>query len=202
MENSVIDGILFDFGGVLASEGFKNGLFAIASANGQDPTVFQTIAESLVFTTGYLTGHADESTYWQALREHTGIVGSDQELKGMILESYTLRTWMLDLIKNLKGRVKLAILSDQTNWLDELEARYRFFRFFDYVFNSYHLGKSKLDPAVFDDVLARMDIQPSKALFVDDRIDNIERAQSRGLHTLHYTEKEVFQEQLAHILAI
>ncbi|MEN6472411.1 MAG: HAD family phosphatase [Syntrophaceae bacterium] len=193
-------GILFDFGGVLASEGYRHGLHAIARANALDPEAFEKTAEAQIFLSGYLTGNADEAAYWRILREQTGIKGSDSDLRGVILEHFTLRSWMFDLIRDLRGQAKLAILSDQTDWLDELEARWGFFQYFDYVFNSYHTGKSKLDPSVFDDVLGVMAIPAEKALFVDDRIGNIERAASRGLLTLHYTGKDDFLEHFARFI--
>jgi len=195
MHHTRVDGILFDFGGVLASEGYRHGLHAIARANGLDPDAFEKTAETQIFLSGYLTGHADEAAYWKIVRDQTGIKGSDSDLRAVILEHFTLRTWMFDLIRDLRGQVKLAILSDQTDWLDELDARWGVFHYFDYVFNSFHTGKSKLDPSVFDDVLKVMDIPAPKALFVDDRIGNIERAASRGMQTIHYRGKEDF---LAH----
>jgi putative hydrolase of the HAD superfamily len=194
MQESRVDGILFDFGGVLASEGYRHGLHAIARANALDPEDFEKTAETEIFLGGYLTGKADEASYWRKLREITGIKGSDSELRGVILEHFHLRTWMFDLIKELRGHVKLAILSDQTDWLDELDARWGLFQSFDYIFNSFHTGKSKLDPTVFDDALGVMNIEAGKALFVDDRIGNIERAASRGLLTIHYTGKDDFLE--------
>ncbi len=194
MQMAHVDGILFDFGGVLASEGYRRGLRAIARANALDPDAFEKTAEAQIFLSGYLTGHAHEAEYWRRLREQTGISGGDAELRGMILRHFTLRNWMIDLVRGLRGRVKLAILSDQTDWLDELEARFGFFRYFDHVFNSYHTGKSKLDPSAFDDALRVMGIPAPRALFVDDRIGNIERAASRGLQTLHYRGKKEFME--------
>jgi len=192
LENTPVEGILFDFGGVLASEGFRNGLHAIARTNGLDPVVFEKTAETQIFLSGYLTGQADEAAYWRILREQTGMKGSDSDLRTVILDHFSLRTWMFDIIRDLRGQVKLAILSDQTDWLDELDARWDFFKYFDYIFNSFHTGKSKLDPSVFDDVLKGMNISAPKALFVDDRIGNIERAASRGMLTLHYVGKEDF----------
>lgn len=39
-ENSKIDVVLFDFGGVIAEEGWKEGLKVIAQANGLDESRF------------------------------------------------------------------------------------------------------------------------------------------------------------------
>ena len=196
-----VKAILFDFGGVLADEGFKHGLHAIARANGLDPLAFESLAENLIYSTGYLTGQASEADFWHAIRRATGIRAEDAVLKRMILERFTLRPWMIDTVRGLKGRLQLAILSDQTNVLDELDAGLHFFDLFDHVFNSYHLGKSKRDPSIFDDVQAVMGIAPKMALFIDDRPGNVARADSRGLMTILYTGRDEFLKELAAVLA-
>ena len=189
--------VLFDFGGVIAEEGFRNGLLAIAELNGLDPADFLKEAYELTFNGGFVTGEVDEHTFWHMLRERTGIKGSDQELRKELLSRFILRNWMLELVQRLKdASVVTAILSDQTNWLDELDARYNFFRFFDRVFNSYHLGKCKKDPTLFEDVLGEMNFRPEQSLFIDDSQDNIKRATSRGLHTIYYQDKISFMESM------
>ena len=189
--------VLFDFGGVIAEEGFRNGLLAIAELNGLDPADFLKEAYELTFNGGFVTGEVDEHTFWHMLRERTGIKGSDQELRKELLSRFILRNWMLELVQRLKdASVVTAILSDQTNWLDELDARYNFFRFFDRVFNSYHLGKCKKDPSLFEDVLGEMNFRPEQSLFIDDSQDNIKRATSRGLHTIYYQDKISFMESM------
>ncbi|MBW1855014.1 MAG: HAD-IA family hydrolase [Deltaproteobacteria bacterium] len=124
-------------------------------------------------------------------------MGYDRALRNEILPRFELRVWMLNLIKNLrKSSIRSAILSDQTNWLDELEAQNNFFKWFDRVFNSYHLGKSKKDPTLFDDVVDEMDTIPERALFVDDDRGNIARAGQKGLHTIHYQSRQTFERDL------
>ena len=192
----IVDVILFDFGGVLADEGFKNGLVAIASQHGMEPGPFLKTGFDLVHKTGYVMGKADEKAYWQALREATGIQENDELLRKEILERFSLRTWMMDLVKELrKSGVVTGILSDQTNWLDELNERYDLFKWFDFIFNSYRLGKSKSDETLFDDVLTEMKVKAERVLFIDDHPGNIERARKRGLQTLWYQDCKSFVEK-------
>jgi len=192
-----IDLILFDFGGVLAEEGFRNGLISIAQLNGLDPGPFLKKAYDITFNHGFVLGNTDEKAFWQALREHTGIQGSDQELRNKILSRFTLREWMLEIIKQLHNNgFLLAILSDQTKWLDELDAQHDNFKLVDRFFNSYHLGKCKRDVSLFEDVLEEMEVRPERSLFIDDTKENIERAQRKGLHTIHYKDRETFMHSL------
>jgi putative hydrolase of the HAD superfamily len=193
----MIKATVFDFGGVLAEEGFREGLKAIGKKNGLDPDEFLKIAERLVYDTGYVIGDADESTYWQALRNKTGIRGSDEEFREELLKMFTLREVMLRYIDILRSSgFATAILSDQTNWLDEIDRRVPLFQYFDVVFNSFHYGKSKKDPSVFRDVCSLLGFQPDEVLFVDDNARNIENARKEGLKVILFTDFEDFKKKM------
>ncbi|MCF8069746.1 MAG: HAD family phosphatase [Desulfobacterales bacterium] len=194
-----IKAVLFDFGGVLADEGFRAGLAYIAEQNGLDIKTVQDEGFKLVFEQGFVTGKIRESTFWNIFREHLDIQETDQELTEIVLSRFTLRPWMLDIVSTLhdKGFVT-AILSDQTHWLDEINERYNFFKFFDFVFNSYYLGISKKNPAIFKRVLKKMNIRQESAVFIDDHPGNIERAGEQGLHGILYEEKNTFLKDIQH----
>ncbi len=194
---STIKAVLFDFGGVVAEEGFKEGLRAIGKKNGLDPDGFFTTADALIYETGYLTGNADEESFWNAVREMTGINGSDRELRGEILSRFVLRPKMIAYAELLRSKgFTVALLSDQTNWLDELNKKMPLFRHFDRIFNSFKLRKSKRDPSVFKDVCQTMGFVPREVLFVDDNANHVERAWSEGLKTIHFTTMEDFEKQI------
>jgi putative hydrolase of the HAD superfamily len=189
---------LFDFGGVIADEGFRNGLYEIARLNGLDEDDFADTTRKIIHDTGYITGRADEALFWETLREQTGIRGGDSSLRGIILRGFTLRKWMLRVIEELGSRgIRLAILSDQTNWLDELEEKLRFFHLFERVFNSYHVGRTKLEKQIFLDVLDIMNLAPGDVLFVDDTQGHVRRARETGLKAIHYRGKDDFLERLS-----
>ena len=189
---------LFDFGGVIADEGFRNGLYEIARTNVLDEEGFAAKTRDIIHRTGYITGTGSEAFFWETLRGETGIRGSDDELRNTILKGFNLRGWMLEVIGLLKSQgVRLAILSDQTNWLDELQDKLGFFEHFERVFNSYHIGKTKLEKSLFLDVLDVMQLPPRDVLFVDDTEGHVRRAAEVGLVTIHYRGREDFLKRLS-----
>jgi len=192
-----IKAVLFDFGGVLAEEGFRNGLAAIARQEGLDPASFFQKAESIIYSTGYVLGHCPESEFWQALRKETGIKMPDEELHGEILGRFVLRPEMFQIVNRLREQgLWIGILSDQTNWLEELDRRYGFYRAFDRVFNSYRLHKSKKDPAWFREICSELGLVPQEALFIDDNFGHITRAANVGLKTIYYQNQVQFRMAL------
>ncbi len=193
----IIKAVLFDFGGVIADEGFYEGLLAIGKKNGLDPQAFFVTVETLIHDSGYLVGTASEETFWNAVRRQTGISGDDDSLREEILNRFVIRPAVLSHADVWRSRGAIvAMLSDQTNWLDEINARTSLFSHFDRVFNSYHIHKSKREASVFADVCRALGVHRGETLFIDDNIDHISRARGQGLQTIHFTTKDDFETQL------
>ncbi|MEW6117582.1 MAG: HAD family phosphatase [Nitrospirota bacterium] len=194
---TTLKSVLFDFGGVLAEEGFREGLKAVARKNSLDPDRFFEQAREIIYRTGYVTGHSDEASYWNTLRQETGISGSDAELRDEILRRFIPRARMLEHAEKIRYYgIITAILSDQTNWLDELNQRDHFYHYFDYVFNSFTLKKSKRDPSIFLDTAAHIGAKPEEMLFIDDDEGHIQRAASVGCRTIHFKSIDDFEEKI------
>jgi len=193
---------LFDFGGVIADEGFKLGLLSIGEANGIDPRTFYTSVVSIISCCGYLTGKADEKTFWQEVRKQFVLQGTNEDLRDQIFSRFTIRGWMLEIVEQLRDQnILTAILSDQTDWLDRLNNKDDFFKYFDRVFNSFYLKQSKHNGGkIYGVVLSEMNVPAGSALFVDDNESNIKKAKSKGLHTIHYKDRKSFETELCQIV--
>jgi len=188
--------VLFDFGGVIADEGFHDGLKAIARQHGLDPDDFYSLAAELVYSTGYVLGRATEHDYWNAVREKAGITASDKVLRKEIHDRFVVRQKMIDIARSLKEKgLQVGILSDQTDWLNELDRSQGFLRFFDPVYNSYYLHKGKRDRTLFDDISKDLGIAPGSILFVDDNSGNISRAADAGYATVLFTDTDRFMAE-------
>ncbi|MEN8136482.1 MAG: HAD family phosphatase [Thermodesulfobacteriota bacterium] len=189
--------MLFDYGGVLAEEGFTAGLKAIGMAHGLDPDLFFHRATEIIYACDYVIGQATAADFWHLVRRELAIGGSDDELSNEILSRFILRRGMIDKVRALKQQgIRTAILSDQTNWLDLLDQRDNFLAEFDPVINSYYLGTTKRDPATFIAALRILVVRPEQVLFVDDNQGHIDRAAKLGLQTHLFTTEAAFARDL------
>ena len=192
-----IKAILLDFGGVIAEEGFQQGLYAIAEKFCLDKKRFFQLANEAVYNSGYVTGTGSEKDYWDEVRKHSGIKASDEELRREILSRFIPRGWMLERVRSMQEQgLVTAILSDQSDWLDQLNDRYQFFQYFAAIFNSFHLGKTKRDSTIFSDTLQALHVKADETLFVDDNIGHIDRAAAAGLQTHHFEGRDGFMKKL------
>lgn len=188
---------LFDFGGVISEEGFREGLYAIARKNFLNPEEFYQKAKELIYSMGYVQGVASEESYFLELKKIFEIKDDISSLRKEILSRFEIRDAVIEWVIKLREEgFKTGILSDQTNWLYELNEKNAFFLYFDYVFNSYKLKKTKRDPSIFSDIVNSLNIKAEELVFIDDDVENIKRAKSFGIRTILYTGFDDFVVRL------
>ena len=188
--------ILFEFGSVLADEGFFNTLQALA----QEQHLEVNLPEEGMraeYDSGFVLGRGLESDFWTLLRERTGLRGKNWKLAQRVLDGFRLRPGMLALVRALRQRGFLVgLLSDQTEWLDLLDAKYGFYREFDRLYISYRMGKGKRDHSLYDDIARDLGLEPQQILFIDDNPGNIQRAASRGWQTILFRDEQTLRSEL------
>lgn len=90
-----------------------------------------------------------------------------------------------------KGDIRLFAL---TNWSHETfpiaRQRYEFLSWFQGILVSGEERLIKPDPAIFQLLISRFEIDAARAVFVDDNIRNVEGARQVGLHALHFTNAQ------------
>lgn len=188
--------IFFDYSGVLAEEGFINTLQALAREQQLNVNLAEEGMQA-VYDSGFVLGQGSETDFWALLRERTGLQGKDDELTRRVLDGFRLRPGILELVRELRRQGFLVgLLSDQTEWLDRLNAKYSFYREFDWLYISYRLGKGKRDPSLYDDITRELGLEPQQILFIDDNPDNGRRAESRGWQTILFRDELMLRSEL------
>ena len=201
MSKAVIRAILFDYGGVIAEEGFYNGLVDLAEKQSLDAHSMPEQGMKAVYDSGFVLGNGTVADFWALLRKRTGLEGDDDFLTDRIFFGFQIRHWMIELVRRLRAKGYVTgILSDQTHWLNELDKRDHFFREFDHIYNSYYLGKGKRDPSLFTDVVNDLKLRPGEVLFIDDSEKNVQTARKIGLKAILYIDHEGFVPKLEDIL--
>ncbi len=179
-----IKAVFFDLGGVYYSEGFREGLFSIARTAGLDENSFYDHALELVFSSGYVYGRVPEKIYWEQLADISGLEGSPADFRLEILTAFKPMEGMNELVRSLREKVSVALLTDQTNWLYDLDERDGFFSEFDEVISSFEEGFSKRDLEIFRIACERFGLLPEEGVFFDDNPENVQRASDFGLNAL------------------
>jgi putative hydrolase of the HAD superfamily len=95
---------------------------------------------------------------------------------------------LIDFTKSLKNRYKMAIVSNATDeWINPIVSEHGMSTFFDAMIISGNIGSVKPEKAIFDYALNMLAVRADEAVFIDDRLPNVEAATSYGIKSLLFT---------------
>ena len=75
-------------------------------------------------------------------------------------------------------------------------ARFPFLADFDGAVVSGHEGVLKPDPAIYLRLVQRYSIVPERAVFIDDKLENVEAARRLGFHGIHFSDPALVRPAL------
>lgn len=103
---------------------------------------------------------------------------------------------VLNLIRRLKGRYRLAVLSNHPPGLEQWLADWDMRHYFEVVFCSGDEGCAKPDPAAFQTTLDRLDVKPFEAVFIDDTGGHVKAARALGIHGIVFRDARQLAREL------
>ncbi len=196
-----IKAVIFDFGGVLCFHPTDEKYGRIAALLGIETNrLYELFWENRI---DYDSGKLDAPAYWGRLARKAG-KPLDEALLNTLLDQ-EVHLWdnydwrVLDWARHLREEgVRTAILSNLTPVLGAaLRAEPDFVQRFDHVTFSYELGIVKPQAAIYHDAVRGVGVAPDEALFLDDKLENVQGAIAAGLHAEVYTTWEHFLERSA-----
>lgn len=195
--------LLFDFGGVIAPEGFQLGVLKLAFKYGRNFKEMYELAgyqAGLLF--GYTTGKRTENEYWEELARLLGRSGEDiSEDRWLILDNFQPRKRMLELIRQLHtDGIEMGIFSDQTNWIYEVDKEIPFLYNFKYTFISCDLGFSKHDEQFYGIPSEKTGIKPGDITVIDDKERVVTNCRKAGMKAFLFTTVPEFEKALPEII--
>jgi putative hydrolase of the HAD superfamily len=185
--------VIFDFGGVLCLHPDEPRWRRVAKTAGLPISEF--MSAFWANRINYDAGRLEPADYWR------GVLGrAFHESKLPELIRGEIELWnqydqrIFEWIGQLRSAgLRTAILSNLPRVLGEELRRTRgFLEHFDHVTFSYELGVVKPQPEIYLDAIRGVGVEPSEALFLDDRPDNVEGSIEVGMPALLYTTWENF----------
>ncbi|MGE5190294.1 MAG: HAD family hydrolase [Gemmatimonadota bacterium] len=192
--------VVFDFGGVVSD--FDVGIFLRRIA----PRAGKTADEigSLIYGSGlpvlYESGRISSAEFFSRLAALCGLRMSEAEFVTAFTEIFTPIEPTLDLIRRLKGRTRLGLLSNTNEWHFRGHiATLSVFPLFDAVTLSYEVGTMKPGERIYRDVLDKLGLPPEACVFIDDIAENVAAARKLSMRAILYEGHDRLVEALAEL---
>ena len=194
--------IIFDFGRVITAQKPLSLFRSYEEELGLDPDTINSIMFGSQAWQDTLLGRKTTEEFWHLIGPELGLKTADEvnRFRRRYHADEAINEAVLDLIRKLRGRYKLAILSnsppDLTRWLADWEMR----DLFEVVFCSGDEGMIKPDPAAFKLTLERLGVEPGEAVFIDDTPEHVEAARKLGIQGIIFTTAAALKDDLKKFL--
>lgn len=189
----MIKAIIFDCFGVLAVDGwlpFKEEHF------GDNPELFDQA------TNLNKRSDAGLASYTDFIRDIAILAGVEESVVRGEIEHNPPNKRLFQLITTeLKPNYKIGLLSNAgANWLGDIFTPEQN-KLFDAVSLSFESGYIKPDVRAFEDIAAKLQVQPEECVFVDDQPRYGDGAQAAGMKFIAYSDFERCRAELTQILS-
>ena len=150
----------------------------------------------------YDLGHLTGLAFWEAFLLKAGL-GVNPELAAR-LNYCDARMWtsvnpeMLAWQQAIRQRgLKTAILSNMgDNVLENMKLQFDWLDGFDVLVWSYQILLAKPDPAIYHYTLEKLGVPAAEALFIDDRLVNVEAARALGMRAIEFSSVDKLRLQI------
>lgn len=198
---SSIKAVLFDFGQVLtlpADPAVWQQMLALSGLSEAD-----LHREYWVHRHDYDRGTLNSQTYWQAVAAGSQTTFTPDQMTALIAADVSL--WsrlnlpMVEWAQRLqRAGIRTGILSNIGDAMAEgLVARFDWISAFDHCTWSHALKLAKPEAAIYRCAAEGLATDPSQILFIDDKIENVEAAESIGMQAIQYhLEHPAFEQEL------
>lgn len=181
------DAIIFDFFDVLCPDDFK----AWLQRHG-----YEKEGEFLRASEDLDHGHITPDEFFIRLSELSG-----QEVEALKLDFKrppVVDKMVLDVVRQLRKQgLKVGLLSNApSSFIRGILADNRLERHFDEITISSEVGMIKPSREVFEHMLTRLGVAPSKTIFIDDNQTYVAGAEAIGLHGIQFASADQLKESL------
>jgi glucose-1-phosphatase len=135
----------------------------------------------------YETGLITSDQFFEGICARYGLVVEKGEFIDAFVHIFMPILPTFDLIRQLKPRYKLGLLSNTNEWHFEYGIKsVEVFPLFDAVTLSFQVGAMKPDARIYSDMLGKLRLEPNECVYVDDIEENVEAGRRIGMKTIQY----------------
>lgn len=193
MNNSKLESIIFDLGGVLLNLDYSLTIKAFEKLGIKDAENHFSQKSQTSFFDDFEKGKIPASKFRNEIRKTLVNPISDTEIdrawNSLLLDFPPER---FDLLKSLSNKYRIFLLSNTNEihmawfkkYINQLFGENVFFNLFEIAYLSNEMGMRKPDKEIFEFVTSENNLNPETTLFIDDSPQHLVGAKSAGLQTI------------------
>jgi epoxide hydrolase-like predicted phosphatase len=186
---STIRAIIFDFGMVISTFDVNQFLRNLTPYTGKSIIELRHVLAAVKgIVVEYETGQLTTEEFVTEVFAATNLPLTREQFRVAYNDIFTPITSTHDLIRRLKPTYRLGLLSNTSEWHFEHAIKtVEVFPLFDAVTLSFEVKALKPAATIYQNMLAKLGVPAEECVYIDDIHENVEAAQSLGMHALLYT---------------
>lgn len=183
-----IRAIIWDMGGVILRTNGEESRQALAREFGVSVADLNDLVFNSPSAEKATIGLIPEDEHWKTVATTLGIPESRiQELQDRFWAGDAVDKRLIEYIRTLNKKYKTGLLSNAWSGARQsLNQRNACDLVFQYSMFSYEVRLKKPNPEIYKRILSFMDVKPEETIFIDDMKENIEGANSIGIHGIRF----------------
>lgn len=179
--NIMIKAILFDFAGVIVSDGYWLWLADCVPKLDEKREFFQKLSERGD------AGSIPQDEFLRLLSEATGVPSNT--IYPQIMQKVRIHNDLLHLVTRLRKNYQVGLITNYTYGLfDQLSKKYHLATYFDHILVSSIVGFIKPDSRFYQLMFNALNVYASECVYIDDRAYQVNEAKKLGMQSLLYSD--------------
>jgi epoxide hydrolase-like predicted phosphatase len=193
----MIKAIIFDCGGVWSTTILRNMARDLAEKHNAD---FKFLDKEIHRMWGkYKLAEISGDDFWKYFSGAADTGESFEEMKSISLSYIKIIPETIEIIKKLKGKYKLGLISNNAEeWVERIKELVDVGSLFDVALFSNEVKVAKPDKEIFELCIKRLGaLLPEECIFIDDQEKHVEAAKNLGFNTIKFENAGILKKELA-----
>lgn len=189
--------VIFDLGNVVLF--FDHGIICRKLASLYD--LNEQFVFRKVFKEGierkYDEGRLSPEHFTRQCSEALGVQLDFSQFKAIWSDIFWENTPVIDIIKLIKKRARVFLLSNTNVWhVEYIRRHFRILELFDELIFSFEVGYTKPDKRIFERAIG-LYTGSKQIIYVDDTVEHVQAARDVGLFGIKYSEADMLRDTLS-----
>ncbi len=203
-KNKYYQAIIFDIGGVIQNSRWgsvSNQLVDLKKSLDANSFKAAFYSEKNKFWDRYKAGKMNGEIFWGHVASELGLPKkTSKRIKKAFVNIYDpVNPNVAEVVESLK-QYKLIILSNSCPEVQENVESNKFYDIFNKIYFSHKIKMKKPDKEIFEYVLGKNNLEPSSCVFIDDKLENVQSAESLGITSILFTGADDLEKELNKLL--
>lgn len=131
-------------------------------------------------------GRVPEEEFWRIVLDDLEVNYDWGKLNKIVLDHFRPIGNPKKTLEELRKNYVLGMVSNQTDWIDELNEKYGFKKYFDHYLISKEVSLRKPSKEIFNLLLERCKLKPEEVVFIDDTASYEENVKILGIDFINF----------------